>query len=119
MKHVVFKVKEGKQDDWRSWCQVLCERQTEAEETMKEENCVYERSVMFERDGNYYMVGTVGFSGEPKKANLDVALNVQHQKSKGDCLGNAIATFEGDFQLPPLCEVLYEFDLRNEYETGL
>ncbi len=112
MKHTVFKIKEGMQNDWKSWCSFLHDRQLEAEETMREENCVYERSLMYERDGNYYMVGTADFDGSPKKANLDVELNVQHQKAKQDCLGKAVAVFEGEFKLPPDHEILYEFDLR-------
>ena len=111
MKHVLFKVIEGKHNDWKSWCKFLCDRQQEAEETMREENCVYERSVMYERDGDYYVVGTADFKGNPKKA-LDVKLNVQHQKAKRDCLSKAIAVFDGEFKMPPNHKVLYEFDLR-------
>lgn len=112
MKHTLFKVIEEKQDDWKSWCEFLCRHQLEAEETMREENCTYERCVLFERGGNYYVVGTTSFDGDPKKANLYVDLNVQHQKAKRDCLGKAIAMFEGEFKLPPEYEALYEFDLR-------
>ncbi len=112
MKHVLFKVVEGKYNDWKSWCNLLSERQSEAEETMREENCVYERSVVYERNGDYYVVGTAAFNGSPQKANLDVELNLQHQKAKQDSLGKAIAVFEGEFILPPNHEVLYEFDLR-------
>ncbi len=95
-----------------SWCEYLNEFQLEAKETMREENCVYERSVMYERDGDYYMVGSCLYYGEPKKSNLDTELNVKHQNAKKDCLSKAIAVFEGEFKMPPTHEVLYEFDLR-------
>jgi hypothetical protein len=112
MKHELFKVVEGKHNDWKSWCEFLCDRQQEAEETMREENCVYERSVIFERDGDHYMVGSCLYYGEPKKANLNIELNVKHQNAKNDCLSKAISIFEGEFLIPPTHEVLYEFDLR-------
>ncbi len=67
---------------------------------------------MYERNGDYYVVGTCLFSGDPKKANSNIELNVKHQKVKGECLGKAIALFEGEFILPPFYETLYEFDLR-------
>jgi hypothetical protein len=112
MKHTLFKVVEGKYNGWKSWCDFLSNHQTEAEATMCEENCVYERSVVYARDGDYYVVGTADFDGSPKMANLGVELNVQHQKAKQDFLGKAIAVFEGEFRLPPEYETLYEFDLR-------
>ena len=112
MRHVLFKVIEEKQNDWRSWCDYLCKHRKEAEETMREERCVYERSVMYECDDSHYVVGTIEFNGEPKKANLSIKLNAQHQKTKKDCLGKVIGVFEGHFKLPPVYEVLYEFDLR-------
>lgn len=112
MKHTLFKVVEGKQDDWKSWCEYLCNHRLEAEETLREENCVYERSIMYERDGFYYVVGTADFDGDPRKSNLNVRLNVQHQNARRDCLSKAIAMFEGEFILPPNHEMLYKFDLR-------
>ena len=59
MKHVMFKVQKEKQDDWRSWCEYLHEHQSEAKETMHEENCVYERPIIYGRDEDYYVVGSV------------------------------------------------------------
>jgi hypothetical protein len=112
MRHTIFKVIEGKQNDWKSWCEFLYSHQQEVEATMREENCVYERCILYERGGSYYVVGTADFDGDPQRANLEVDLNVQHQKAKRDCLGKAVAMFEGEFKLPPEYEVLYEFDLR-------
>jgi len=112
MKHVLFKIVKGKENYWRSWCGYLCNVHVEAKDTMREENCVYERSIMYERNGDYYVVGTSEFDGNQKKANLEIRLNVEHQNAKTDCLGKAVAMFEGEFKLPPTHEVLYEFDLR-------
>lgn len=109
MKHALFKVVKGKQNDWKSWCEYLRDHHLEAKDTMRTENCVYERSVMYEREGIYYVVGTSQFKGDPKKADLDIDLNVQHHKAKQDCLSKAIAVFEGEFILPPQHDVLYEF----------
>lgn len=112
MKHILFKVTEGKQNDWRSWCEYLRDHELQAKETMRTENCVYERSVMYEREGSYYVVGTSQFNGDPKKADLDIELNLQHVNVRQACLSKSIAVFEGAFELPPTHEVLYEFDLR-------
>jgi len=112
MKHVLFKVREGKENTWRKWCDYLCAHETESKETMRAENCVYERSVMYGRDGEYYVVGTAFFEGEPKKADLNIEINKLHSKAKEECLGSAIGVFSGDFKLPQEYEILYEFDLR-------
>lgn len=112
MKNVLFKVKSKKQNIWRSWCAYLIAHQQEAEETMREENCVYERSIMYEREGEFYVVGTSAFKGDFKPANLSIELNIKHHEAKVECLGKAIAVFEGQFHLPFVYEILYEFDLR-------
>lgn len=79
---------------------------------MCEENCVYERSLMFEREGEYYVLGTSLFVGEPKKANLDIEINARHKEMREECLSKSIAIFDGEFLLPTTYEILYEFDLR-------
>lgn len=112
MRHVLFKVKKDKEDSWRKWCVYLVNNKKEVIETLKEENAVYERCLMYEREGEYYVVGSSAFNGEPKKANLEVEINKLHVKAKKDFLGSALAVFEGEFKMPPKFEMLYEFDLR-------
>lgn len=114
MKHILFKIQKGKEGAWKEWCSYLCKHHLEAKETMREENSVYERSIMYERNGDYFVVGTSQFSDVPKKANLNVELNIKHQKAKEEFLGRAIAVFEGEFKLPPVYETLYSFDLREK-----
>ena len=105
-------MKTNKENDWKKWCEYLRAHEVESKDTMRLENCVYERSVMYERDGEYYVVGTSLLEGEPQKADLKIKINEMHHKAKGECLGGAIAVFSGDFKLPRECEILYEFDLR-------
>lgn len=113
MKHVVFKIQPGKENTWRAWGDYLRQHEAEVIKTLEQENCVFERSVMFECNGETFMVGSVQFEGEPKKADMDVALNIDHKKVKSDCL-QAIARFEGCFDVPAKCEIVYEFDVRKE-----
>lgn len=78
---------------------------------MREENCVYERCVMFERGGDFYVVGSAHFNGDPLRANLYKEINVQHKQHKEHCLGKAVAVFTGEFMLPPNYEMLYTFEV--------
>ncbi len=113
MKHFLFRVNKGKENAWRDWCSYLCTHKVEAEKTMKAENCIYERSVMYKRNEEYYVVGTSFFDGEPKKADMNIEINKLHNKAKKECLGAAIAVFTGEFKMPPEYDILYEFDLRS------
>lgn len=67
---------------------------------------------MFERDGEIFMVGSMEFEGEPKKADMNVALNIEHKNTKSECL-QVIAMFEGNYHLPAQYEIVYEFDKRD------
>lgn len=78
---------------------------------MSFENCVYERSVVFERQGDWYMVGTVNHQGEQKPADMNIELNQIHKEAREKYLGYGIAKFEGDFVFPQNAETLYEFVL--------
>ena len=81
---------------------------------MRTENCLYERSIIYERNGDYYVVSTVLFDGEPIKADLNVPINEMHHKAKDECLGGAIGVFVGEFLTPQKFETLYEFNLGHE-----
>lgn len=109
MKHVLFKVREGKLSDWESWCDTLREREGEAKETMRYERCTYERAVAYKRNGDWYVVGSSQFDGALRKADMNIELNQKHQEAKETCLGDAIGVFQGKFILPPEYKVLYEF----------
>lgn len=109
MKHVLFKVTDIQ--GWRTHCAFLNEYATEARETMKFESCVYERSIVYERDGEWYMVGSAIYNGEQKSADMNLEINIKHHEARNKYLGKVVAVFKGEFILPSQYEVLYEFTL--------
>jgi hypothetical protein len=111
MKHIIFKIKPGKKSIWQAWGEYLHEHESEVLKTLEHENCIFERSVMFERNNETYMVGSMQFEGEPQKADLTTDLNIRHLKIKKECL-KGIAMFEGDYHLPAEYQTIYQFDRR-------
>ena len=109
MKHFLFQVQNNKHEEWRSWCAYLRNHAEEAKRTMCEENCIYERSIMYKSQDIYYVVGSSDFNGTPKQANLESEINKKHLHIRTECLGKVVAIFKGEFILPPEHEVLYEF----------
>lgn len=97
--------------DWRNWCQYLNEHTEDVKETMRSENCIYERCVIFDTLSDWYAVGTVEHNGEQQLADMTVQLNRDHKRNRDLCLGSPIAKFRGEFQLPLNHEILYEFQV--------
>ncbi|HMA78243.1 MAG TPA: DUF6176 family protein [Candidatus Paceibacterota bacterium] len=112
MKHVLFKIRPGKESAWKAWGDYLHQQETQVVKTLKQENCVYERSVIFVCGGETFMVGSMEFDGQPEQANMSAALNIEHKRVKGECL-QALAKFEGEYHLPTQYEIVYEFDTRS------
>jgi len=109
MKHVLRKIKDGKLNEWKSWCYYLVDNEVLAKETMKQENCTRERVVVFNRENEWYVVGSSEHSGEIIEADLSKEINVTHRAKISECLSKTVAVFYGEFKLPPEHEVLYDF----------
>lgn len=85
----LFRVKEGKLDQWLAWCQRLNgELRDEAAATLKDEGIRDEFFITFEIDRVHYTLGAVLTpNGEtPKPADSSVAINAEHKRLKRECL---------------------------------
>ena len=81
----VFKVKEGKLEQWKAWCEELnTTRKAEALETLKEEGLIYASFVLFSLNGDHYAIG-MGI-GEGKESNKNREINQRHMEMKRECL---------------------------------
>ncbi|MGK2849235.1 MAG: DUF6176 family protein, partial [Minisyncoccota bacterium] len=94
----VFKLKQGKEDQWREWCkQLQTIYRREAIATVLEEQGKFESFVLFNVGNDYY---TVGISDTKLAANKEVSLNREHQRQKKECLEHSLNA-----------DVLYELDI--------
>lgn len=98
MQFVLRKVKEGKLELWRNWCELLrTVHRDEARETLKEEGVTYEAFLCFELNDQWYSLGCSTTPTHP--TNLDRELNRKHRAMRKECLESASV---------PL-DVLYDF----------
>ncbi len=95
MKYKIFKIKEGKLQQWKDWCEFLRKNEKEVFETMKEEKVTRELAVRVGDTVLYVMEGEMLPS-----TNKD--LNIQHQKNLVECLEPVTDA-----------EVLFDFKLGN------
>lgn len=85
MKLYLFKIKEGKFEQWKNWCHLLMTQyKDEAIETLKEEGLSHESFAIFSIDGNYYTLAMV--EGDAKPTNMERELNQKHRTVKKECL---------------------------------
>lgn len=109
MKHTLFKVNKDSVDEWRDWCRFLSEHAEQAKETMRQENCVYERCILFQSADTWYVIGTVAHNNEQQPADMTVKLNRDHKEKRDRCLSPQMIRFDGEFTIKDNYEVLYEF----------
>jgi hypothetical protein len=85
-KLVVFKVREGKLNLWRSWsAELMGGLREEALDTLKEENAVAEFGALAEIGGAHYVIGYM--EGEDMvPANMDREINRKHKAMREECL---------------------------------
>lgn len=82
---VLFKIKEGRKEEWLSWCKELSTTlRDEAIETLKEEGVVQELTIAFSINGDDYVLGYM--DGEILPANMDQEINQKHKEMKEECL---------------------------------
>lgn len=85
MKGIVIKIKKGKEEVWREWCnKIQNDYADQAIETLKEERCIQELFAIFPLNGAWY---TIGMSeGECFPSNKEIELNKIHNQKKQECL---------------------------------
>lgn len=86
-KAVLFRVKNERVDEWRSWClEIENELKKEASETLVEENILQEISIIFKIDNEYYGLGFMEVNGEILSANMNKEINIKHKEMKKRCI---------------------------------
>ena len=84
-KVVLLKVKEGKLETWREWCNVLENtRREEAKETLLGEKVTEELCVLIDLNGAPHVVGFM--EGEMLPADMSREINQKHDMMKKECL---------------------------------
>jgi len=85
MKSNVFKIKEGKTQQWKDWCVKLNTiYRTEAIETLKEEKVTQEAFFFFTINNQDYTMSMV--DGEALPSTTTRELNIEHRKNYKECL---------------------------------
>ena len=82
---ILFKVKEGKINKWKSWSKELMERKEEATETLVEEREIFEGSFDFQVGEDFFVV-MFGYSEEEILPATEKEINMTHKKVKKECL---------------------------------
>lgn len=88
MKFVIYKIKTGKRETWEAWCRsILNEHRSEAIDTLREENILYENCyILGEADNSYVLFSTEEGVGGKKATNLERELNQVHLCKLKECL---------------------------------
>lgn len=82
----VFKLKKDKVDTWKDWSAFLNNHKEEALTTLREENILYEGSLLFQMQNDWYVcLFAYTENGLIKSANLDTELNVTHKEKMREC----------------------------------
>jgi hypothetical protein len=85
----IFRIKDGKLNQWTEWCQQINEAlRDRAEATLKDEGILYEFFITFEINGSHYTLGAeITPNGtDPKTADSTNPINEEHRRMKKDCL---------------------------------
>ena len=75
----LFRVKEGKLNQWKKWCDYLVAHKSEVIDSLKEEKVTRELSVLYGEVVFYVMVGEC-------LPSTDTELNRMHKKNLAECL---------------------------------
>lgn len=85
IKNVVFKVKSGHLEQWRSWCnKLMTSLHTEGLNTLREEQVTQEVAFIFEIKGESYVLGFA--EGDMLPADMSREINKKHKQAKEECL---------------------------------
>jgi len=97
MKLNLFKIKEGKLEQWLEWGRLLTTTyKEEAIETLREEGLTYEGFCIFKIDNNHYTLAML--EGEARPADMAIELNRKHKEMKKECL-EKISSVEKVYEL--------------------
>ncbi len=84
-KAILFRIKEGKKEQWYAWCAELADvLREEAIRTLKEEKVSHELALGFSLENTDYVVGYM--EGECLPANMDREINQRHKEMREECL---------------------------------
>lgn len=88
MKYSLYKIKEGKKDQWADWCKELnTTYRSEALKTLEEENILFESFFIFQIGSEFYTIGCgAEKEGGGKKVDKENELNKRHFANKRECL---------------------------------
>ncbi len=99
----IVKLKKEKVEIWKAWALFLSQRQQDVVATLREENILYEGSLLFEIAGDWYVcLFAVNEKDAIKGPNLDNELNIQHRQKMKECFEEKIGP----------ASMLYLFDAR-------
>ena len=97
IKTSLWKVKEGKREEWLNWCKEIMAQYDEAAETLREEQLIREQCALFDVGDESYLVYLHQPEEEKEKlpANLEKPINQKHFKKMGECLERCTNRTEG------------------------
>lgn len=93
MKCKIFKIKEGKLQQWKDWCAFLNSHKAEVLGSMKEEGLTQEFSILYDDTVLFYCV--VGKS----LPSTDKEINRLHKKNRVECLEPVVSDVLFDFKI--------------------
>ena len=80
----LFRIREGKLDQWRAWCaRISGELRTDATTSIVEEKTLQELFVIFEVGGTHYTIGLAEGECLPP---TDRDINTEHRRISRECL---------------------------------
>jgi len=84
-KAILFRIKEGKKEQWYASCAELAGvLREEAIRTLEEEKVLHELTLGFSLENTDYIVGYM--EGECLPANMDREINQRHKEMREECL---------------------------------
>lgn len=83
----LFKIKEGKLNVWKEWCnELMHSRKEEAIATFADENVKRETFVMFTTKEGNFVTGRNEYIEDLRKGSPDVQINIDHKIKMRECL---------------------------------
>jgi hypothetical protein len=88
MRYSLFKVREGRIDQWNAWCDKLnTDLRDAATATIVQEKLVAEAFIVFRLGEEWFTVGMTISEGETSvSADPNLPLNIEHKRNKTECL---------------------------------
>ena len=85
IKGAIFRVKQGRFDQWRAWCNELqTSLREDALDSLRQEQVYQEAAFLFEIKGEHYVLGFM--DGESLPGDMTKEVNIKHKQMKEECL---------------------------------